>query len=317
MDRPLRKIAFVVEELGLDTPSQQLLDRFMIGYPRDGDFHRCQGQLSVWLAPNAPDTELRRRLADFPIRHHDTIEAAVRDADGIIVAPRGVSSRDLLLSAIRSAPAKSTAFVLGAIAESLDDARRIASLAAAGGVMLSAGTPISVTFRLPDVDIPVGANLKSALILVQGPSPLVELNALDGLFPILERRRKGERGVRRLRRLAGPELWTALDDLVPRRLLAAALSRSDSPQGDPVKDGRTQDLLGLGLVPKLALNPRGWVLEHTDGLRSTILVLDGVVADFNFAVCLDDDTIVSAQLYRPPLPHRRTSGRVCKDGGRR
>jgi len=94
-------------------------------------------------------------------------------------------------------------------------------------------------------------------------------------------------------------------------LLAAALSRSHSPQGDPVLDGRTQDLVGLGLVPKLARNPRGWLLEHRDGLRSTILVLDGVVADFNFAVRGQDASIVSAQLFRAPAPAEQHFSRLA------
>ena len=91
---------------------------------------------------------------------------------------------------------------------------------------------------------------------------------------------------------------------------ASALSRSHSPQGDPVVDGRTQDLVGLGLVPKLARHPRGWRLEHRDGLHSTILVLDGVVADFNFAVRARDGSIVSAQLYRAPAPAEQHFSRL-------
>jgi hypothetical protein len=70
-----------------------------------------------------------------------------------------------------------------------------------------------------------------------------------------------------------------------------------------VNDGRTQDLVGLGLVPKLALEPRAWLIEHSDGLRSAILVLDGAVADFNFAVKARNGTIFSAQLYRPAPPN--------------
>jgi hypothetical protein len=58
------------------------------------------------------------------------------------------------------------------------------------------------------------------------------------------------------------------------------------------------------LVKKLAHNPRGWILEHRDGLRSAILVLDGVVADANFAVRARDGAMISAQWYRPPGPNR-------------
>src|SRR6185503_14543659 len=85
-------------------------------------------------------------------------------------------------------------------------------------------------------------------------------------------------------------------------LLASALSRSDTPQGDPVADGRTQDLVGQGLVPRLANSPRCWSLRHRDGLHSVIAILNGVVADMNIAVETNTGTTYSWQLYRPPAP---------------
>jgi hypothetical protein len=111
--------------------------------------------------------------------------------------------------------------------------------------------------------------------------------------------------------LEGKELWRAGDKgLWSWPLLASALSRSHSPQGDALLDGRTQDLVGLGLVPKLARHPRGWLLEHHDGLRSAILVLDGVVADFNFAVRTQDGPMISAQLFRAPPPAEQHYSRL-------
>src|SRR5204863_5007520 len=89
------------------------------------------------------------------------------------------------------------------------------------------------------------------------PSSLrgAELHALEGLLPVIERRRGGESGVRIIRFLEGKELWKAGDKgNWSWPLLAAALSRSHSPQGDPVLDGRTHDLVGLALVPKLPRN---------------------------------------------------------------
>jgi hypothetical protein len=127
----------------------------------------------------------------------------------------------------------------------------------------------------------------------------------------LERRKNGERGVKRVRGVKGDAVW-AEEELLPRKLLAAAISRSDSPQGDPQRDGRTQDLVGLGLAPKLAKDPRVWEIEHTDGVKSTVAVLNGVVGDFNFAVELGDGTVVSAQIYRPPAPQRHEFSRVAE-----
>jgi len=62
-------------------------------------------------------------------------------------------------------------------------------------------------------------------------------------------------------------------------------------------------LVNLDLVEKLAASPRGWVIEHRDGFRSTILALDGVVNDFNYAIEMNDGSVFSAQIYRPPKPN--------------
>jgi hypothetical protein len=141
---------------------------------------------------------------------------------------------------------------------------------------------------------------------------MAELWAVDGLLPIIARRRGGESGIRVVRSLKGRDVWRAGDKGEwSWPLLAAAISRSNTTQGDPVRDGRTQDLAGLGLVKKLARDPRGWIIEHADGLRSAILVLDGVVADINFAVRLRDGSITSAQLYRPPAPNRAEFDRLA------
>jgi len=312
MDRPLKKIAFVVEDLSHGSAAQQTLDRFLIGYPLDGEFHRCGAEVHVWQQPGAADAELRSRTGDFGLKRHESIEEAVSGADGIVVVPHQIHAAQLVNASLKSVPAGSACFVYGALAGDAAAAKEVAELAASRKVVLAAGTSMAVTWRLPDVDVPTGAPVKRALIVAQGERPLAELHALDGLLPVLERRKNGERGVRSVQGVSGDPVWAAPDEAVPRRLLGAALSRSDSPQGDPARDGRTQDLLGLGLVPKLAKNPRAWMIDHTDGVRSTILVLDGVVADFNFAVELADGAVISAQLYRPPAPQRHEFSRLAE-----
>jgi hypothetical protein len=239
--------------------------------------------------------------------------------------PGALANEHFLQIALESARPGAICFVHGALSNTLERGRELLALARSRNVALLAGTPLCVTWRLPEVDLPPGTPLAEALVVVQvsplasqatPPSPpaslrAAELHALEGLLPMLERRRGGEAGVRSVRFLEGRELWRAGDKrLWSWPLLAAALSRSDTPQGDAVLDGRTQDLAGLGLVPKLARHPRGWLLEHRDGLRSTILVLDGVVADFNFAVRAEDGTVLSAQLFRAPPPAEHHFGRL-------
>ncbi|MBI2924537.1 MAG: hypothetical protein HYY24_02400 [Verrucomicrobia bacterium] len=311
----LQRIAFVVEEFTLRSPTQQLLDRFLLGYPRDGEFHRLENcRIAVHLAGGGESAEIEQRRRDFGLAREPDLARTIADADAAIVVWRGAgaAANDALLSATLShLPRGSACFVHGVLASSHAAAKEAARLAASHSIALSAGTATAVTFRLPEMDVPPGTPLKEALIVVEGAFPDAELDALEGLLPILERRRGGESGVRQIHRLEGQQVWDAGDEgRWSRALLASAISRSHTPQGDPVRDGRTQDLAGLGLLPKLALSPRAWLLDHRDGLRSALLVLDGAIADINFAVRTASGKLLSAQLYRPPPPAQEHLSRL-------
>jgi hypothetical protein len=200
--------------------------------------------------------------------------------------PSAVANERFLQIALEQAPVGSACFVHGALANTLERAREFLALARSRQIALLAGTPLCVTWRLPEVDLPLGTPLAEALIVVQlgaeatqasPPAPSAtlggaELHALEGCC----RHRAAARrriGVRAVRFVEGKDLWHAGDKGVWSWRFCLGLSRSHSPQGDALLDGRTQDLVGLGLVPKLARNPRGWLLEHRDGLRSASLSL--------------------------------------------
>jgi hypothetical protein len=54
-------------------------------------------------------------------------------------------------------------------------------------------------------------------------------------------------------------------------------------------------------------DPVAYMYEHHDGLRCTMLLMNGLVRDFNFAARLDNPSrIVSTQLYLP-MPDGRTT----------
>ena len=309
------KIVFVVEEFVVGGAAQQLLDRFLIGYPRDGEFHRPErAQVEVLLTSPADDPELSRRTKDFGLVRATNLEETIRDASALVVVWQGqgtTANEDRLRTMLQILPNGASCFVHGVIANSRNTAEELHRLAASRGIALCAGTSTAVTFRLPDVDLTPGMQLNGAMIVVQGPFPEAELDALDGLLPIIGRRRQGESGVAGVLLLEGSDVWRAGErNEWSRTLLASAISRSNNVQGDPVRDGRTQNVVGLDLVPVLARNPRCWLLEHRDGLRTSLMVLDGVVADYNFAVKAADGTVISAQLHRPPAPGREQFSRL-------
>jgi len=288
--------------------AQQLLDRLLAGYARDGDFRPRVAERIVLHAPGAPAPEIERRRRDFALETRPTLAEAVMGAEAALVVWPGTGQAadvGLLEQVLRALPETGSCFVHGLIGRSLAEALPLLELAAQRRIRLTAATTLATTFRLPEHRAPAGEGLKDSLIVVQGATDDALLDGVEGLLPDLERvgGPLADSGPGPVERYAGEAVWAAWDQgRWPGDLLAAALSRSDNPQGDPVADGRTQDLVGLGLVPRLAREPRAWVTRHGDGSRSTILALDGVVADIDLALRTRRGRIHSAQLHRPPSP---------------
>jgi hypothetical protein len=312
---PLHKTVFILEDFMVGAPGQQLLDRFLIGYSRDGEFrHNPGGAVGVWLA-SAPEESkvsagkmswLAQRQRDFNLVQHASFDAALRDAESVIVvgaAGHICPAPQLVEAVVQQAPINSACFVYGCLATRLVDAERLLALASKRNVAVTSASSIATTFRLPEVKVPVTSAISEALVVVNGMKPFAELTGIDALAAMLARDRGDESSIRSVRGLEGRRLWRAAEEGAwSEVLLAAAISRSNTTQGDALRDGRTQDLVGLGLVKKLARNPRGWIVEQRNGTRAAILVLNGVVADVNFAVRAGEGRFYAAQLYRPPAP---------------
>jgi hypothetical protein len=165
-----------------------------------------------------------------------------------------------------------------------------------------AGSSLPVTWRLPAIDLPLGCRIEEALMVGEGGSDPMDFHALEGLQCMVERRGKGETGVKAVQMIEGEEVWKS--GRYSKELLVAALSRSDTPLGLTVDDGRTQDLVGSGALPKLVKNPAAYYIEYRDGLKATLLMLNGAVKDFNFAARLQGSAgTQSTQFLLTPEPN--------------
>lgn len=301
------KLAVLVEELTPGSPAQQILDRFLIGYPSQGEFWRPRfKEVALHGAPPASE-EVARREKDRGLKVTESLAEAMKGAGAVLIAPRWAAARgsaaDLVARALEAADPGARIFVYGLLAGSSKAGLDLQLKALERKVTLLSGTYLPVTWRLPPVEVPYGAAVQEALLVAVGEPWEAEILGIDGLISLVERRGV-EAGVRSVKFLSGEAVWKAeRDGAFSRDLLAAAISRSDTPQGDPVRDGRTQDLVGLGLLPKLAAGPMAYLFKHEDGLRSALLILNGAVADFNFALRLEGGEVISAQLYRPPAPN--------------
>src|SRR5205814_7455055 len=115
-----------------------------------------------------------------------------------------------------------------------------------------AGSSLPVTWRLPNLELPLGCELEEALMIGNGGSDPMDYHALEAMQCMIERRKGGETGVKNVQMLEGDAVWKAgTDGRWSKELLSSALSRSDTPLGLSFKDSRTQDLMASGQVMEL------------------------------------------------------------------
>jgi hypothetical protein len=119
---------------------------------------------------------------------------------------------------------------------------------------------------------------------------------------MVERRGRGETGVKAVQLIEGDDVWK--DARYSKELLSSALSRSDTPLGLSLEDGRPQDLAAPGLLQKLVEKPAAYFIEYNDGLKATLLMLNGALKDFNFAARVRGmKDPVSTQFLLTPEPN--------------
>jgi hypothetical protein len=158
---------------------------------------------------------------------------------------------------------------------------------------------------LPSIELPLDCTIDEALMVGVGGSDAMDYHALEAMQCMLERRRNGETGVKAVQLIQGPAVWQAgQDGRWSRRLLEAALARSLSRSGKGLEDGRTQDLTHSGELEALVQDPAAYLIEYNDGLRATLLMLNGAVSDFTFACRLrGPEPLVSLNFLLPVLPN--------------
>jgi hypothetical protein len=121
---------------------------------------------------------------------------------------------------------------------------------------------------------------------------------------MVERRRGGESGVKWLQAYRGENVWKACREKVwSPDLMEAAICRSHTLT--PARQGFNNGLPTLEDMQRIVKRPVAYQYEHEDGLKCAMLLMSGLVRDFNFAARLDK-SVLSTQMYLP-MPDGRTT----------
>ena len=169
-----------------------------------------------------------------------------------------------------------------------------------------AGSSLPVTWRTPSIDMPLGIPVSEAVCVGYGGVDSYDFHALETLQCMVERRKGGELGVKWLKAYRGDTFWNALHEQVwSRELFQSALCRSHTLT--PSRPGFNNPFPTLDEMKEIVKDPIAYHYEHQDGLKSTMILMNGLVQDFNFAAYIGTDSeILSTQMYLPMPPARTT-----------
>ncbi len=322
-----KRIAVIATIYRYLSHAQHFVDRFLVGYPYEGRWRRPNMQVvSLYLDQRPEGDQSTDRAREFGFAVYPTIAEALRcgtdelAVDAVLIIgehgdyPRNERSQKLypryeFFKACvevferdgRSVPIyndKHLSYSFEKARGMVDDASRL-------GFPLLAGSSLPVTFRLPDVELPLDCTIEHALMVGVGGSDAMDYHALEAMQCMVERREGGETGVRAVQLVEGDAVWRAGEEgRWPKELLEAALSRSDTPCGLTETDGRTQDLLGSGALFALVENPAAYFIEYNDGTEAALLMLNGAVKDYCFAARIAGVAEpVSTQFFLTPTPN--------------
>ena len=321
-----KRIAVVTTIYRYLSHGQHIADRFLVGYPINGGWHKPDMKIVSLYVDQKPEGDLSgARAKEFDFQVHPTIAETLRRGgsklavDAVLIIgehgnyPRNDKGQIMYPRAEffqqcfkvfeedgRSVPIYNDKH----LSYSFEKAKGMVDASKRLGFPMLAGSSLPVTWRLPDLELPLGCEIEEALMVGNGGSDPMDYHALEAMQCMLERRRGGETGVKAVQMLTGDAVWQAgKDGRYSRELLTSALSRSDTTLGLSLKDGRPQDLVGTGELPKIVKDPAAYFIEYRDGQKATLLMLNGALQDFNFARVKGMAAPQATQFFLSPVPN--------------
>jgi hypothetical protein len=324
-----KKLAVVTTEWRDRSHAWHMAERFLVGYPMNGKWHRpVVDVVSAYVNQVPPNDLSRDRAKKFGFVIYPTIAEALRcgskklavDAVLIIGEHGDYPNNDIgqkkypryeffkQVVAVFQADGRTVAvFNDKHLSWKWEWGKEMVDIAREMGFAFLAGSSLPVTWRMPAIDMPYGAEVDEVLCIAIGNVDSYDFHALEVIQCMVERRKGGETGVAALQALRGDSVWKAMeagsweaggwDPL----LFEACLSRSQTLTQEPAVSHRFPT---RQQIRKWVQNPTAYRFEYFDGLKATMLLMNGLVADFTFAARIEGQAEpVSTLFYLPPNPN--------------
>jgi hypothetical protein len=324
-----KKMAIITTEWRYGSHAWHMGERFLVGYPRQGRWHHPPLEVvSAYVDQNPKGDLSRQRAHEFGFKIYPTIAQALRcgadrlAVDAVLIIgehgdyptnklrqklyPRYQFFKqvvDVFQKERRMVPVfndKHLSWKWEWAKEMVETARKLR-------IPFLAGSSLPVTWRMPAVDMPYGAGIEEIVCIAMGGLDSYDFHALETIQCMAERREGGETGVVALRALRGQAVWKALaagqwdKGGWDRQLWEACLCRSQTLEQPSTHSHRHPT---DRQIRRWVKDPVAYRFEYGDGLRATMLLMNGLVGDFTFAARLKGKAEpMSTLFYLPPNPN--------------
>ncbi len=314
------RLAAVVTAMRNILHAERQLDRFMDGYGWNGLFHHpAMDVVSLYVDQKGEGDIWQDRIDRHPlVKSYPTVAEAVTcgtsklAVDGVIVVgeqgtypltPMGIMMHPhyeffaQIVKVFRDSGRSVPYLNDKELSYRWDWSKLMVDTSHELGFPLQGGSSLPVTWRIPSVEFPLGATVKEAVAIYYGQMGSYDFHALETLQCMVERRKGGETGVEWIQTYRGEGFWQAYADGVwSHELMKSALCRSTTLTSGDLRF--TNSFPTLDEMKLLVPNPVAYHYQHRDGLRSTIMLLNGLVYDCVFAADIEGQSKpLSTQMY--------------------
>jgi len=318
-----KKIALLATEVRKYSHAQHFIDRFLEGYGWQGRHHHPPFELAGLYVDQFNEGDLSRdRARRHRVKIYPTVEEALTlgrsqlAVDGVLfIAEHGFYSRTekgqtryprhqffertvkVFEASGRAVPVFNDKHLSTDWNECVSMVKRARQL----GFPFLAGSSLPVTWRIPSIEVPLDTAMEESVCVCYGGIDSYDFHGLETAQCMSERRAGGETGVKSVQAIRGQKVWQRLAEReTTRRLFFAALARSFTCSASSKYPGTLPDLAWLRQNHR---NPVAYFIEHLDGFRTSLFLLNGIVLDFNYAGLLRrTGEIISCQMYLPMPP---------------
>lgn len=324
-----KRLAIVTTEWRYKRHAWHMGERFLVGYPINGKWHRPPFDVVSAYVDQQPQGDLSRaRSKEFGFSLYPSIAETLRcggdklAVDAVLVIgehgdyPRNEFGQkkypryEFFKEVVKVFKADGTSVPMfndkhlswkwSWAKEMVDTSREL-------NFGYAAGSSLPVTWRMPAVEMPYEAEVDEVMSVAMGSVDSYDFHALEVIQCMAERRRGGETGVAWVEALRGDDVWKAMDagswgkgGWSPK-LFEACLCRSQTlAQPESFSHRHPTE----AQMQEWVKDPVVYRFQYNDGLKGTMLLMNGLVGDFTFAAQLKGQPEpLSTLFYLPPVPN--------------